>query len=63
MKPLNTMNLLITVESLKYKTMSAFYFMCTKNTESINPRVKKNNNGKIILSKCAACGSKKSRFI
>ena len=57
------MNLLITVESLKYKTMSAFYFMCTKNTESINPRVPKNNNGKIILSKCAACGSKKSRFI
>ena len=57
MKPLNKMNLLITVESLKYKTMSAFYFMCRKNTESINPRVPKSNNGKIILSKCAICSS------
>ena len=30
-----------------------------KNTESINPRVSKTNNGK----KCPGCGSKKSRFI
>ena len=37
---------------------------CRKNTESINPRVSKTNNGKtMILSKCAICGSKKSRFI
>ena len=35
-----------------------------KNIESINPRVWKTNNGKImILSTCAICGSKKSRFI
>ena len=39
-------------------------YKCRKNTESINPRVSKNNNGKtIILSKYAICGSKKSRFI
>ena len=35
-----------------------------KNIESINPRVWKTNNGKImILSTSAICGSKKSRFI
>ena len=34
------------------------------NTESINPKVSKTTNGKtIILSKCAICGSKKSKFI
>ena len=37
---------------------------CTKNTENINPRVSKTSNGKtMVLSKCAICGSKKSRFI
>ena len=35
-----------------------------KNTESINPRVPKTSNDKkILLSKCAICGSKKLRFI
>ena len=37
---------------------------CNKNTESINPRSLKISNNKItLLSKCAICGSKKSRFI
>ena len=37
---------------------------CNKNTESINPRGLKISNNKItLLSKCAICGSKKSRFI
>ena len=37
---------------------------CKKNTESINPRVLKTTNGKtMMLSKCATCGSKKSKFI
>ena len=41
-------------DCLKYK----------KKTESTNSRVSKTNNGKtMILSKCAICGSKKSRFI
>ena len=41
-----------------------FCLKCRKNTESINPRVSKTNNGKtMILSKCAICVSKKSRFI
>ena len=44
--------------------MSSYCSKCRKNTESINPRVLKTNNGKtMILSKCAICGSKKSRFI
>ena len=59
---LNTTKLLMKVQNLKYKAMSSY--KCRKNTESINPRVSKNNNGKtIILSKYAICGSKKSRFI
>ena len=39
-------------------------FKVYKKTDSINLQVSKTNNGKImILSKCAVCGSKKSRFI
>ena len=35
-----------------------------KNTESVNPRVSATINGRtMILSKCAICGSKKSKFI
>ena len=35
-----------------------------KNTESVNPSVSATSNGRtMILSKCAICGSKKSRFI
>ena len=37
---------------------------CRKNTENINPRVSKTNKGRtMVLSKCAICDSKKSRFI
>ena len=35
-----------------------------KNTESIDPKVSATSNGRtMILSKCAICGSKKSKFI
>ena len=35
-----------------------------KNTENIDPEISNTSNGKAtILSKCAICGSKKSRFI
>ena len=35
-----------------------------KNTESVNPRVSATSNGRtMILSKCAICGSKKSKFL
>ena len=44
--------------------MLSYCLKCKKNTESINQNVLKTNNGKtMILSKCAICGSKKSRFI
>ena len=37
---------------------------CRKDTENINPSVSSTSNGKaMILSKCAICGSKISRFI
>ena len=35
-----------------------------KNTESIDPKVSATSNSKtMVLSKCALCGSKKSKFI
>ena len=44
--------------------MLTYCLKCKKNTESINPKVSKTKNGKtIILSKCAVCNSKKSKFI
>ena len=44
--------------------MKSYCFKCRKDTENINSKVVKTSNGRImILSKCAICGSKKSRFI
>ena len=44
--------------------MLSYCFKCTRNTKSINPKVSKTTNGKsMILSTCAICGSKKSKFI
>ena len=44
--------------------MSAYCLKCKKNTESIDPKVSATSNGKtMILSKCAVCDSKKSKFI
>ena len=44
--------------------MLSYCLKCKRNTESINPKVSKTINGKaIILSACAICGSKKSKFI
>ena len=44
--------------------MSSYLLKCRNNTETINPRVSKTDNTKtMILSKCAACGAKKLRFI
>ena len=44
--------------------MLSYCLKCKRNIESINPKVLKTTNGKaIILSKCAICGSKKSKFI
>ena len=44
--------------------MKSCCLKCRKDTENINPKVSKTSNNKImVLSKCAICGSKKSRFI
>ena len=44
--------------------MKSYCLKCRRNTENTNPRVSKASNGKtMLLSRCAICGSKKSRFI
>ena len=43
--------------------MKSYCLKCRKDIENINPRVSNTSNGKtMILSKCAICGSRKSRF-
>ena len=44
--------------------MLSYCLKCKKNTDSVHPRVSATSNGRtIILSKCAICGSQKSKFI
>ena len=44
--------------------MESFCLKCKKNTENIDPNVLDSSMGRtMILSKCAICGRKKSRFI
>ena len=44
--------------------MKSYRLKCRKRNENINPRISKTSNGRtMLLSKCAICGSKKSRFI
>ena len=44
--------------------MLSYCLKCRRNTENINSKVSKTTNGKaMILSTCAICGSKKSKFI
>ena len=44
--------------------MKSYCLKSIKDTENINPEVSSSSNGRtMILSKCAICGSKKSRFI
>ena len=44
--------------------MKSYCLMCRKDIENINPRVSNTrDNRTMILSKCAICGNKKSRFI
>ena len=44
--------------------IESYCLKCRKNTENIDPEILSTSNGKaMILSKCAICGSKKSRFI
>ena len=44
--------------------MLSYCLKCKRNTENIDPNVSATSNGKtMILSKCAICDSKKSKFI
>ena len=44
--------------------MKSCCLKCRKDTENINPKVSKtSNNRTMVLSNCAICNSKKSRFI
>ena len=44
--------------------MESYCLKCKKHTKNINPQVSSTSNGKfMILSKCAKCGSRKSKFI
>ena len=44
--------------------MESYCLKCKKHIKNINPQVSSTSNGKItILSKCAICGSKKTKFI
>ena len=44
--------------------MSSYCLKCKRNIESINPKVSKKTNGRMmILSTCDICGSKKPKFI
>ena len=44
--------------------MESYCLKCKKYTKNINPQVSSTSHGKLmILSKCAICGGKKSKFI
>ena len=44
--------------------MKSYCLKCRKNTENKNSKVSKTSNSKtMVLSKCAICDSKKSKFI
>ena len=44
--------------------MKQYCLKCRKNTENINQKVSNTSNGRtMVLSQCALCGRKKSRFI
>ena len=43
--------------------MLTYCLKCKKNTKNIDAKMLKTKNGRLnLLSKCAVCGSKKSRF-
>ena len=44
--------------------MKSYFLKCRKDTENINPKISKTSHGRtMVLSNCAICNSKKSRFI
>ena len=44
--------------------IESYCLKCKKYTKNINPQVSSTSNGKLmIITKCAICGSRKSKFI
>ena len=44
--------------------MLTYWLKCKKDTESVDSKMWKTKNGRtMLLSKCAVCGTKKSRFV
>ena len=44
--------------------MDSYCLKCKKHTKNIDPQISSTSNGKfMILSECAICGSKNSKFI
>ena len=49
---------------INLSNIKQYYLKCKKQTQSNDPVIVKTSNGKtMILSKCAICGAKKSKFI
>ena len=43
--------------------MKSYCLKCRKDTDDRDPKILSSSNGRaMVLSKCAICGSKKSRF-
>ena len=44
--------------------MLTYCLKCKKNTKNVDAKMMKTKNGRLmLLSKCAVCGSKKSKFM
>ena len=43
--------------------MESYCLKCKEYTKNIKPQVASTSNGKMMISKCAVCNSKKSKFI
>ena len=43
--------------------MESYCLKCRKNTENTDWKISSTSNGRAMISKCAICGSKKSRYI
>ena len=44
--------------------METYCVKCRKNAKNLNSKIFKTKNGRLIMqSKCADCGTKKSRFV
>ena len=53
-----------TLQKMERKKKQTYCLVCRDYTKSINPKIVRNRQNRyIIQSNCAACGSKKSRFI